>query len=115
MARKSTSAKKTNFTGIVIAIVVLALIVLAVFWLTRDCASSSSSHNITSEPYEHEFRGKCSNSYRLYDDANIDLPAGRDRCRVVCDYDFSQYEYYPNCAHNARQYGVSLCDQGKIL
>lgn len=37
----------------------------------------------------------------------------KDRCKSCKGYNNIQYE--PYCPHNCRQYGVSLCDQGRIL
>lgn len=60
--------------------------------------------------------GKCAMNYRSVNDGNLDLPAGRDRCPgcgFLSRYDAPEFEFY--CPHNARQYGVALCDQGKIM
>lgn len=107
---------------------VIVMVLVGVKWVMKGCdqpsqptvASVASHENYTSAEgatYMLYSSGKCPFSYRAYDDTNIDLPAGRDRCLDRCgrdrDFDFANYEFY--CPHNCRQYGVSLCDQGKMM
>lgn len=105
---------------------VIVMILVGMKWVIRGCEQPtvtkvpSSYENYMSPEgatYMMYSNGKCPFSYRAYDDANIDLPAGRDRCLDRCgrerDFDFANYEFY--CPHNCRQYGVSLCDQGKMM
>lgn len=95
-----------DWSMIIVWTVIAVFIVVGVKWMSGNCSETYFSPS-------NEIVSRCPLSYRIYDDTNIDLPAGRDRCRTVCNYDFSQYEYY--CPHNCRQYGVSLCDQGSMM
>lgn len=96
-------------------VIVVALVALGV-WLLVTGGSCETYVNYESNAYNF---GRCSMSYRLYDDGNLQTPLPRDRCGAAgcyprdAPYDFTQYEYY--CPHNCREYGVSLCDQGRIM
>jgi len=69
-----------------------------------------------SEDYAQEYSGyrpKCSQTYRGFSMDQSDDVLQKDRCKFCKGYNNIQYE--PYCPHNCRQYGVSQCDQGKIL
>lgn len=82
--------------------------IIALFLAGVYLVSKSQCENYVT----YESRKSCPMNYRVIDDTNVVF--GRNRCQGCNnDYDFSMYEYY--CPHNCRQFGVSLCDQGKIM
>ena len=98
MARRQKQSSKNMFVYVV---------VLVLFFIGLWMVFKNSCENYVT----YESRTPCSKSYRVVDDGNIMF--GRNRCQGCSNYDFSMYEYY--CPHNCRTYGVSLCDQGKIM
>jgi len=111
-----------------IGVIVLVLVVYSVSSCGCSDSSSDSGKDNTSEYYVPEYSGNspnsktCSNSYRLYmNSSDQDYSYPRNRCQFCKGYNNVSYEGFQNpsdfkpCAHNCRQYGVALCDQGTIM
>jgi|LauGreDrversion4_2_1035121.scaffolds.fasta_scaffold00284_8 hypothetical protein len=72
-------------------------------------------YKYSQENYFQEYNGIIPN-YKFYRPFPMDQSEDilqKDRCKSCKGYNNIQYE--PYCPHNCRQYGVSLCDQGRIL
>lgn len=117
-------------TSIVLAFVAVAILGLIIYWISSCGCHRKRCHRcgyercrcLSRESYVPEFSGNnpnyksCTNSYRLYmDSADDTYTYPRNRCQFCKGYNNYSYEGFEPCAHNCRQYGVSLCDQGKMM
>ncbi len=93
---------------------ILTLSILLIIMISVVSIGAYKYYN--SENYAQEYSGyrpKCSQTYRDFSMDQSDDVLQKDRCKFCKGYNNIQYE--PYCPHNCRQYGVSQCDQGKIL
>ncbi len=134
----SSKSRSSNITGmdmddntkVVLAFVAVAILGLIIYWISSCGCSGKRCHRCgyercrcwAQESYVSEFSGNkpnynsCTNSYRLYmDSADDTYTYPRDRCQFCKGYNNYSYEAFEPCPHNCRQYGVSLCDQGKMM
>lgn len=63
----------------------------------------------------------CPLHYRAVYDGNRDAPAAGERC-ALCNVDMAasvreslRHRHPAGCTHASRKYGVSLCDQAKMM
>jgi hypothetical protein len=104
-----------------LALLYLIEVIVFIWAMTRGNKNNNNNNNNknnnTKENYvfNREYTGPMPASpdfYKLYSSPENDTSYPRDRCQFCKKY--TSEEFQP-CPHNCRQYGVSLCDQGKIM